>query len=94
MLVEHAGLLINEGQEEEFASAMREQGIPILAAMPGVGSVNLGRGVENPDKFILVVEWESMEAHDAFRTHPNYGAFRQVLAPYAKGGAMEHFEMD
>ena len=93
MLVERSELLVKEGMEEEFAATMRERGNPLLASIPGVRSVNMGRSVENPDKFILLVEWESMPAHDAFKDNPNYGPFRQILAPYVKGGAMEHFTM-
>lgn len=93
MLVERSDLLVKEGKEEEFAAAMRERGNPMLASFPGVRSVSIGRGVENSDKFMLLVEWESMDAHNAFRDHPNYGPFREILAPYVKGGAMEHFNM-
>ena len=93
MLVERSDLLVKEGMEEEFATTMRERGNPLLASFPGVLSVSIGRGVENPDKFMLLVEWDSMDAHDAFRNHPNYGPFREILAPYVKGGAMEHFTM-
>jgi heme-degrading monooxygenase HmoA len=94
MLVERSELFIKEGMEEEFAAAMRERGTPLLAGIPGVRAVSMGRGVENPDKFILMIEWESMAAHDAFRDHPDYGPFRQVLAPFVKGGSMEHFNME
>ena len=94
MLVERSELLVKEGLEEDFAAAMRERGNPLLASVPGVRSVNMGRGVENPDKFVLLVEWESMADHDAFRINPNYGPFREILAPFLKGGAMEHFNME
>ena len=93
MLLERAEILIKEGTEQEFAAAMRERGLPILKAVPGVKSVALGRGVENPGKFMLLVEWESMEAHDAFRNSTVNGPFRKLFAPYSKGGSMEHFEI-
>jgi heme-degrading monooxygenase HmoA len=93
MLVERSELLIKPGSENEFAAAMRERGIPLLNAVPGVKSVKMGRGVENPDKFILLVEWESMDAHTAFKTAPSNPALRQVISPYSRGGAMEHFEI-
>ena len=50
--------------------------------------------VENPGKFMLLVEWESMDAHIAFPKNPVYGEFRQLIGSFSKGGAMEHFEMD
>jgi heme-degrading monooxygenase HmoA len=93
MLLERSDLQVREGMEAEFASTMAETGIPLLKSFDGVGRVEMGRGVENPGKFMLLVEWQSMEAHKAFNAHPRYPDFRAVLAPYLTGGAMEHFDM-
>jgi heme-degrading monooxygenase HmoA len=93
MLLERAELLIKEGQEEGFAAAMQAQGIAILAAVPGVRKVNVGRGVENPGKFMLLVEWESLEAHAAYSKSAVCGEFRAMVGPFSKGGSMEHFRM-
>jgi heme-degrading monooxygenase HmoA len=94
MLLERSELTIREGQEEAFAAVMREEALGKLRAFPGVRSAGLGRGVENPDKFILLVEWENMDAHTAFKASDVYLPFVQLFAPFSKGGAMEHFEMD
>jgi heme-degrading monooxygenase HmoA len=94
MLLERAELLIKDGLESEFAAAMTERGIPLLAGVPGVKSLNFGRGVENPSKFLLLVEWNSMESHGAFKQNAAYAPFLEVISPYSKGGAMEHFQME
>ena len=93
MLLERAELQIKQGLEEQFAAAMDERGKKLLAGVPGVKSVKLGRGVENPDKFMLLVEWDSMDAHTAFTKNPACIAFRELVGPFSKGGAMEHFQM-
>lgn len=93
MLLERSELLIREGQEEAFAAVMRDKALDMLRAVPGVGAVSLGRGVENPDKFILLVEWENMDAHAAFKESAVYLPFVQHFGPFSKGGAMEHFDM-
>jgi len=93
MLLERAEILINEGLEPGFATAMQDRGLPILSAVPGVLSVNLGRGVENPGKFMLLVEWESMDAHSAYNKSPACGEIRALIRGFAKGGSMEHFTM-
>ncbi|MDB5970390.1 MAG: antibiotic biosynthesis monooxygenase [Hydrocarboniphaga sp.] len=93
MLLERAELLIREGQEEGFSAAMKDTGIGLLAAVPGVMSVNLGRGVENPGKFMLLVEWQSMDAHAAYNKAPVCGEVRALIGRYSKGGSMEHFQM-
>jgi heme-degrading monooxygenase HmoA len=93
MLLERAEISITEGSEKEFAAAMDARGVPILKSASGVKSVQFGRGVENPTKFLILVEWESLDAHTAFRNAPSYPEFRKVFGPYSKGGSMEHFEM-
>jgi heme-degrading monooxygenase HmoA len=93
MLLERAELIIKEGQEEAFAAAMRDKALGLLRGFPGVRSAELGRGVENPEKFMLLVEWESMDAHTAFKGSDVYMPFVQVFAPFSNGGSMEHFEM-
>jgi heme-degrading monooxygenase HmoA len=93
MLLERTELLINEGEETAFATAMQATGLALLAAVPGVMSVNLGRGVENPAKFMLLVEWKSMDAHVAYNKTPTSGVIRALIRPFSKGGSMEHFEM-
>lgn len=93
MLLERSELMIREGQEEAFAAVMRDEALEMLRAVPGVGSVRFGRGVESPDKFILLVEWENMDAHAAFKGSDVYRPFIQLFAPFSQGGAMEHFDM-
>jgi quinol monooxygenase YgiN len=93
MLLERAELLIKEGQEEQFAGMMQREGLGVLKAFPGVLSVTFGRGVENPGKFMLLVEWQNMEAHGAYGKSPQCNRFRELIGPFSRGGAMEHFEM-
>jgi heme-degrading monooxygenase HmoA len=93
MLVERSELTINEGLEDDFAAAMSERGIKLLFGVPGVTSVQLGRGVENPAKFMLLVEWTAMSAHTAFKSSPVYPEFSRLLKPFIKAGAMEHFNV-
>jgi quinol monooxygenase YgiN len=92
MILERAEILIREGLEEDFAAAMKERGITLLASGKGCHSVRLARGVENPGKFILLVEWTSVEAHTDHAKTPIHAAFREVIAPFATGGTMEHFD--
>jgi quinol monooxygenase YgiN len=93
MLLERSELLIKEGQEEAFFAAMKDAGLGMLASVPGVVSVSVGRGVENPGKFMLLVEWKNMDAHLAYNKTPVSGAIRALIRPFSKGGSMEHFEM-
>jgi len=93
MLLERAELLAREGAETAMLEMMTDRGVSLLTAVPGVRAVTLGRGVENPDKFLLLVEWESLAAHEAFSRSPVSDVFRALITPLSRGGAMEHFEM-
>jgi heme-degrading monooxygenase HmoA len=93
MLLERSEITIREGQEEGFAAVMNERGLPVLRNFPGVGAVTMGRGFENPGKFILLVEWDNMDAHTAFSKSEVYGPFRELFGPFSTGGVMEHFEL-
>lgn len=93
MLLERAEILVKTGLEKEFADAMTKRGLLLLAKVPGVKSVNMGQGVENPNKFMLLVEWETKAAQTAFAKTPSLTEFRTVIGPYSIGGSMEHFQM-
>ena len=80
-LIERTDLSIKEGMETQFAQAMRERGVPLLMSVPGVQSVSFGRGVENSGKFMLLVQWETMEAHEAYRQTPAAQALRALIGP-------------
>lgn len=93
MLVERAELLIKDGCEDAFAAAMVERGVPLLSSVAGASDVRLGRGVENPRKFMLLITWATMDAHVAFTADPLFETFRELLGPFTIGGGMEHFNM-
>lgn len=91
MLVERSYLHIGDGLVEAFLEVMERDAAPFLRRLPGANDVSYGQGLENPSKIILLVEWESMDAHMAFAKSPEMPAFRALLAPYTVGGEMEHF---
>ena len=93
MLTERAELLIRSGREEAFAATMAAEGKPLLLGVPGVLSARLGRGVENRQKFMLLVEWTEMAAHEAFSGTDAQSRLRALMSPFTEGGAMEHFEI-
>lgn len=93
MLVERSELTVKLGAEQEFLSAITEKGVPLLRSVDGVVSVQIGQGVENPDKFMLLVGWTSMDAHAAYGGTPQSVGLRGIMGPYLTGGAMEHFEL-
>ncbi|WCT75177.1 antibiotic biosynthesis monooxygenase [Sphingomonas naphthae] len=90
-LMERSELVVKDGQAEAFEQAVRGRGVEILASVAGVGAIDFGRGVENPRKFILLVEWADMDAHGAYKETPPAGELRALMGPFVESAAMEHF---
>ncbi len=93
MLVERSDLVIKAGGEAGFHEAMTARGVPLLEAVPGVLWAKIGRGVERPNAFMLLVAWQSMAHHKAYNEMPECLELRQIIGGFAEGGTMEHFEM-
>lgn len=82
MILEVAILDVIPGQESDFqrsfAKAQR-----IISAMPGYISHELKRCIEKPSRFILLVNWESLEDHTVgFRGSPQYQEWKALLHHY------------
>ncbi len=94
MHTEIAILPVRAGDEDAFLSVMNETGIAALLACEGCNSARVGRGVENPGKFCLQLEWDSVDAHNAARDSAAFGRFKAAAGPFfgAGGGFMEHFD--
>lgn len=94
MFVERAEIPVQNGMEEEFSEMMTNKGTSILAAAAGCSSAKVGRGVENPDKFILLLEWDTVEAHIAFTKTAEFADFVTLAKPYFAGPSnVEHFKL-
>ena len=66
-ILEHAVLDVVPGQELEFERAFAEAR-KIIAAADGFRSLRLARCLERPNRYLLLVEWESLEDHvEGFR---------------------------
>lgn len=78
-VLEHAVLEVVPGKEAEFEAAF-DQAVPLLVDHDGCRSVRLSRCVEEPGRYLLLVEWDSVEAHtEGFRGSPAYEEWRRLL---------------
>lgn len=79
MILEVAVLDVRPGESEAFEAAFREAQA-IIASMPGYRSHQLQRCVENADRYLLLVEWETLEAHTVgFRGSAEYQRWKELL---------------
>src|SRR5438876_19527 len=63
MVLEVALIDVVPGREDDFAAAYGKAR-EILAGTEGCRSVRMTRGIESPSRFVLLVEWDSVDAHD------------------------------
>ena len=95
MILEHAILPVTSGQEEEFERAFAVAR-PLIEATPGFLGLTLSRGIESPSRYLLLVEWESVDAHQVgFRGSDRYPAWRDLLHHfYDQFPTVEHFSAE
>jgi heme-degrading monooxygenase HmoA len=93
MILEVAILDIRLGLESPFESAF-EKASGIIAKMQGYRGHDLQRCIEQPNRYILLVRWDSVEDHTVgFRQSAEYQQWRALLHhfydPFPK---VEHYE--
>lgn len=79
MILEVAILDVKSGMEPDFETAFgRAQ--RIISSMPGYISHKLQRCLEKSNRYILLVNWETLESHTiGFRESPQYQEWRTLL---------------
>jgi heme-degrading monooxygenase HmoA len=91
-ILERALFPIKPGMAKEFAAAFAEARL-LIEASPGFRRLEMRQGIETPDSFLLLVWWDSVEAHmQGFRESPAIHRWRALLSPFFAGTPrMEHF---
>lgn len=79
MILEVAILDVRPGEEARFEAAF-DEARAIIASMPGHLSHQLQRCVESTSRYLLLVEWQTLEAHtEGFRGSPEYMRWKALL---------------
>lgn len=91
MVLEVALLDVAVGAEQAFLGAYGEARA-LLASSAGLRNIRMTHGIETPTRFVLLVEWDSVEAHEVFRASERYTAWRALIGPHFAGAPrVEHF---
>ncbi|GAA2098493.1 hypothetical protein GCM10009841_11730 [Microlunatus panaciterrae] len=66
----------------------------VIISTPGCRSVRMTHGIESPNRFVLLVEWDSVEIHEQnFRATDRFVTWRGAIGPYfAHPPLVEHFD--
>lgn len=91
MVLEVALIDVTAGSEPAFTAAYA-QARTVITDATGCCSVRMTQGVETPTRFVLLVEWDSVADHDAFRSSLAFGQWRALIGPHFAGPPhVEHF---
>ena len=94
MILEAAILEVVPSREAEFESAFAKAS-PIIASMNGYISHQLQHCMENSSRYLLLVQWETLEAHTiGFRGSPEYQEWKKLLHHfYNPFPVVQHYEL-
>lgn len=94
MVLEVAILDVKTSEEEKFETAFFEAQA-IISSMNGYVSHQLQRCHEKPNRYILLVNWQTLEDHtEGFRQSSEYEQWKQLLHHfYDPFPVVEHYEM-
>jgi heme-degrading monooxygenase HmoA len=92
MITELGMLQINEGSEAEFEKAML-RAPELFGRAHGFRSFTVKRCVEEPSRYLLLVEWDTLEDHtEGFRESPLLQEWRDLASGFVAGrGDQLHF---
>jgi heme-degrading monooxygenase HmoA len=92
MVLEVADFRVPPGSEQDFEAAYREVR-EVLTSTPGCRSARMTHCIESPTRFVLLVEWDSVEAHEQnFRSSGRFGTWRGAIGGFfAEPPVVEHF---
>ena len=93
MDIEIAIIAAKNGDAAALVDAMNSGGgLDALLSVPGCLSARVLPGIEQPGNVLFLVEWESVDAHNAGRASEGFGRFKEIAGPFFGDGAMmQHF---
>jgi quinol monooxygenase YgiN len=93
MITEIAQIEVTAGDEEAFEKAVATA-VPLFRRAKGCHSVRLRRSVEFPQRYRLMVDWETVEDHTVtFRESADFARWRELAGPYfASPPQVEHVQ--
>ena len=95
MVLELADIRIHPGQQAAFDLAIQRGVIEVIAKAKGFAGYKVNKGIENPDRYMLQIFWETLENHTVdFRQSPAFADWRAIVGPFfASPPVVEHFNL-
>lgn len=94
MVVEYVRYEIPAAQQEAFLGAYRAAAAE-LAGAPECLRYEISQGIEEPNNFVVRIEWQSQEAHErGFRQGPHFPSFFAKVKPFFSSiREMKHYRV-
>jgi len=95
MILELADIRIQPGEQAEFDEAIERGVRTIIAQAQGFKGYKINKGIESPERYLLMIFWETLEDHTVrFREGPLFPQWRAIVGPYfAAPPSVEHFTL-
>jgi heme-degrading monooxygenase HmoA len=95
MILELVDIRIHPGQNAAFDEAIARGVRNVIAHAKGFQGFKVNKGIENPERYILQIFWDSVDNHMVgFRQSEAFAQWRAIVGPYfASPPAMEHFDL-
>jgi heme-degrading monooxygenase HmoA len=95
MILELADIRIKPGQQEALEEAISRGIQTVISRAKGFQGAKVNRCIENPDRFVLQIFWDTLEDHTVgFRESALFTEWRAIVGPFfASAPFVEHFEL-
>ena len=95
MILELADLRIHAGQNDAFDEAIARGLKDVIAHARGCRGYKVNRGIENPQRYVLQIFWDTLEDHTVgFRESEAFTQWRAIVGPFfAAPPVVEHFDL-
>src|SRR5687767_13371865 len=95
MILEVAEIYVLDGQGTALEAGIKESAVKYISKTEGYIRHELQRSTEDPNRYLLLIQWETVEAHTInFREGPNFEKHRALISPtFAKPPFVQHFEL-
>ena len=95
MILEHADIQIHPGQQAAFDEAIQRGIRTAISGAKGFRGWKINKGVEKPERYLLMIFWETLEDHTVtFRQSPAFAEWRAIVGPFfAVPPTVEHFTL-
>lgn len=81
MILEHAVLSVIPARTADFEANLRDA-LPLIESAPGCHGAEVRRQVEDPSTYLLLVRWDSVDAHMAFRASDRFPRWKELTHPF------------